>query len=124
MIQDAHRVVTVLSSRSPDIGRMLWAIEDARHRTLSALNDIPPAVIDWVPGPDQNTIGTLLYHVAAIEASWLYEDVLQAGFVAPLDTLLPFDVRDADDRLTRVMGLALEHHLNRLSVVRGLLLET
>ena len=122
MSYGAHRAVTVLNSRSPDIGRMLWAIEDARQRTLSVLDHIPPAVIDWVPGPDQNTIGALLYHVAAIEASWLYEDVLRAGFVAPLDTLLPFDVRDANGKLTRVMGIALDDHLNRLSAVRGLLL--
>jgi len=47
-----------------------------------------------LPGDAPNTIGTLLYHVAAIEADWLFDDVLgaEAGVAWPAE-LFPFDVR-------------------------------
>ena len=54
--------------------------EDGRSRLkerwagLDAANE--QAVLTWSPRPGVNTIATLLYHVAAVEADWLFEQVL------------------------------------------------
>lgn len=70
-----------------------------------------------------NSIGTLLYHLAAIEIDWLYADVLQKPWPPELETLFPFDVRDEQGHLVAVRGLSLEEHLRRLDAVRSILLD-
>jgi uncharacterized damage-inducible protein DinB len=59
----------------PVIGAALWRLEDARARTLRVLSDMPPENIDRDLGG--NSIGTILYHVALIEADWLYAEILE-----------------------------------------------
>jgi uncharacterized damage-inducible protein DinB len=114
-----------LPCRSPEIGRWLWALEDTRHRTLLALEGMvadTANILDWVSPTNGNSIATLLYHLAAIETSWLYEDVLQEGFPSDVAGLLPYDVRDAQDRLISMKGIALQDHLFRLQQIRARLL--
>ncbi len=106
----------------PAVAPWLAALADSRRRTLDALRGLPDGAVDATPSGQQNSIGTLLYHVAAIEADWLFEDILgpEAGIAWPSD-LFPFDVREESGRLTPVVGLALDQHLDRLRTVRGLL---
>src|SRR5207249_12325404 len=71
-----------------------------------------------------NCIGTLLYHVALIEADWLLDDVLE-GPAPPqwLTELLPFSDRDEGGLLTKTAGMTLRQHLDRLAGFRSWLLE-
>jgi uncharacterized damage-inducible protein DinB len=69
-----------------------------------------------------NSIGTLLYHVALIEADWLFEEILGGEGPAWPKDLFPFDVREVDGTLTPVRGLTMDDHLRRLEAVRQLLL--
>ncbi len=57
-------------------------------------------MIDWCATERDNRIGTLLYHIAAIELDWLYVEVLEQEFPADLDALFRYDVRDAQGRLS------------------------
>ena len=104
------------------VGPWLAALADSRRRTLDALRDLPPDAVDALPAFGLNTIGTLLYHVAAIEADWLFEDILgpESGIEWPAE-LFPFDVREEGGRLTPVLGMSLEDHLGRLERARRLL---
>jgi uncharacterized damage-inducible protein DinB len=110
---------------APEIAPWLWALEDARRRTLARLEGITPEVLDWTPPAGQNAIGTLLYHVAAIELDWLFAEVLeQPDFPPDVQELFPLDVRDADGRLTPCLGVSLAEHLARLEQTRARLLAT
>ncbi|MGH2535319.1 MAG: DinB family protein [Thermomicrobiales bacterium] len=112
-------LVDPLPGYEPEIGRALWGLEDSRHRTMKVLNGIDSLAIDWTPGGGENTIGTLLYHIAAIEADWLHAEVLeQETFPPEAVALFPHDVRDDQDRLTVVAGVSLDDHLARLRAVR------
>jgi uncharacterized damage-inducible protein DinB len=112
-------LVDPLPGYQPEIGRALWGLEDGRRRTMNVLNGIAPFVIDWDPGGGENTIGTLLYHIAAIEADWLYAEVLERETFPPeAAARFPHDVRDDQGRLTVVSGVSLEEHLDRLNAVR------
>jgi uncharacterized damage-inducible protein DinB len=104
----------------PAVGPWLAALADSRRRTMDALHELPPASVDAVPGSGRNAIGTLLYHIAAIEADWLFEDILgpESGVEWPAG-LFPVDVRDDAGRLTPVLGVSLEEHLERLRIARG-----
>lgn len=59
----------------PEIGRWLWAMNEVRRRTLRLVDALDQRVLDW-EGPDgrENAIGTLLYHIALVEMSWLFMD--------------------------------------------------
>ncbi len=109
----------------PAIARWLWALDDARQRTLVQLADLPPTYLDWTPPAGENGIGTLLYHIAAIEADWLSAEVREEVPFAPtLVALFPYDVRDATGRLSVVTRLTLAEHLARLATVRAELSRT
>jgi uncharacterized damage-inducible protein DinB len=113
--------VTAEPATDPEIGRGLWRLNAARGRLLETLQGVDAAALDWVPPYRGNSIGTLLYHIAAIEVDWLYCEVVVSDFPPEVVAMLPFDVRDGDGRLTAVPDITLHDHLARLEQTRGLL---
>lgn len=107
----------------PAVGAALWMMEDTRARTLRAIEGISGDLIDQVPVGGDNSIGSLLYHLAAIEADWLYADILQSDYPDWLSEVFPADVRTDDGQLTPVRALTLDEHLDRLALVRTHFLE-
>jgi uncharacterized damage-inducible protein DinB len=108
----------------PEVGRWLAALEDARRDTIQELSSVSPEMVDAHPDPVLNSIGTLLYHIALIETSWLLDDIFE-GEPGPdwLQALLPFSDRDGSGRLIQVDGVPMAAHLQRLDAVRQYLLE-
>jgi uncharacterized damage-inducible protein DinB len=104
------------------VARLVWMVEDTRQRTLETLEEMDPAWIDWTP-PVGESIGTVLYHLAAIEIDWTYEEILVQPFSPAADALLPYPVRDKTGRLWAVTGESAAVHLDRLVQARALLLE-
>jgi hypothetical protein len=107
----------------PEVGRWLSALADSRRDTLAELDGVTPAMVDWYPDLPLNNIGTLLYHVALIEADWVATEVLGLDDPPPaLTELLPWPDRQPADagegRLTPIDGQALTAHVDRLAAVR------
>jgi uncharacterized damage-inducible protein DinB len=115
-------MINPLDAASPDIGRFLWVMEDIRTVTKRVVAGIDPTVLDWAPSPALNSIGTLLAHIAIVEADWLYTEVLEQDFPPEIAALLPPTSRDPDGHLTRVHGRAVAEHLAVLDAVRARLL--
>jgi uncharacterized damage-inducible protein DinB len=65
-----QRVLDPYPCREPEIGRWLAGLQDARQRTLRALEDLSPATLDWPPPDGESSIGTVLYHSGAIARRW------------------------------------------------------
>jgi uncharacterized damage-inducible protein DinB len=122
---EARDILTVqpLTGYPQAIGEALWRIQDERERTLDALKDLPDTAIDWQATGLQNSIGTLLYHIAAIELDWLYTEVLQREWTPELETLFTYPVRDEAGRLYPVQNVSLKQHLARLEKTRQYLLD-
>ena len=110
-------------SEEPEIGRWLWALQDTRRRTMSGLEGLTRAIIDWLPPNNESSIGTVLYHIALIEVDWLYTEVLEQPIPQEILVLFPYDDRDEQGHLTQVRGFSLEQHLGRLESVRRLILD-
>jgi uncharacterized damage-inducible protein DinB len=110
-----------LPGYEPEIGAALWRLEDGRSRTLRQLADMPEELLDRETGG--NTIGTILYHVALIEADWLFSEILEEPLPDELAQLFPADDRDPAGVLTVVSGESLDQHLARLRAVRETVLE-
>ncbi len=114
--------IDALPGYDPEIGRLLWMLEQARQRTRERLENLRDQDLDWSPAPGENSIGTILYHLAAIELDWLYSEVLEEPFPPGTEALFPDDVRDDEGHLTVARGATLQSYLNRLDAVRGQLL--
>lgn len=114
-------VVGVSAGYDPEVGAALWRLEDARDRTLRVLKEVPAEAVDAESGG--NSIGTILYHLALIEADWLFSEILEREIPSELAALLPADDRDHAGILTTVRGQTMEEHLSRLATVRKALLQ-
>jgi uncharacterized damage-inducible protein DinB len=120
-----QRVMQMPTGYDPVIAPWAWMLEDARRRTKQAVAELSDAALDWTPPEaNGNSIGTLLYHIMAIEMSYLYEDMLQVtAFPQELAQLVVYDVRDEHGQLTVVRGEPLGIHLLRFDAARALLLK-
>jgi uncharacterized damage-inducible protein DinB len=100
----------------------LWELEDTRRRTLESLEGLDPGVIDNVPTGFENSIGALLYHIAVIEADWLYADILGIDYPRWVYEAFPEEDRDEAGHLVPARR-TLSEHLATLAHVRRELLE-
>lgn len=117
-------LIAPLAGYEPTIARWLWLLTDIRTRTLDVLAGMDEHILTWRPDEEANTIGTLLYHIVAIELDWLYVEILERPDYGPeVMALLPYDVREPSGRLTPVADETLERHLTRMAAARQLLLD-
>ncbi len=126
MTEDRKTLTLSPIAADPELGRWLAALEDARRETLREVDSVSDAMVDWYPDAPLNSIGTLLYHIALIEAAWVTEEILELDDEpAELAVLLPWSDREDDGgvgnegRLSRVDGQTLGQHLGRLQGVRS-----
>jgi hypothetical protein len=119
---ERERLVLEPIADQAEVGRWLSALEDGRRDTLRELDGVTEAMVDRRVTDELNTIGTLLYHVALIEADWLLDDIFDDRGAWPSD-LLPWGDRDPKGTLTEVRDVPLAGHVERLDAVRALLLE-
>lgn len=106
----------------PEIGAALGMLQDARQLTLTELQGVNKRAVDWIGGLHRHSIGTLLYHIAVIEISWVAGDIAPEGFSSDLWQHYPYQVRSGG-KLTVVSGIRLEEHLKRLAFTREQLLK-
>ena len=59
----------------PGIGRYLAQLTEIRHELLGHVAKLTPAQLSWYPNDETESIGTQLLHVAAIEWSWIFQDI-------------------------------------------------
>lgn len=119
---DARRRLTVevAGAAEPVVARALWRLDDARRRTSGVLGGLTQDALDWVPASAGNSIGTTLYHLAAIESDYLFADILGRGETPPeVMTWFRHDVRDERGLLTAVQGVELAEHRERLDAIRA-----
>jgi hypothetical protein len=113
-----------LPGYEPEIASWLWALEEARRRTLRFADGLDQRTLDW-EGPDgeENSIGSLLYHIGAVEMGWLFFDLLRTELPPAVQADFPLVTVDENGRLTRVPGVPLDQHLGRLARSRAVFLD-
>jgi uncharacterized damage-inducible protein DinB len=60
---------------SPRVGRYVAQLGEIRQDLLRQTANLTPAQLSWYPNDRVESIGTQLLHVAAIEWSWIFEDI-------------------------------------------------
>lgn len=113
------RTVQPHPGAQPEVGRWLWAMEEARRGLVEEVASLDPDALDWRgPSGSDNSIGSLLYHIALIETSWLFDDILMQSYPQDIVDTFPHDHRTPDGNLTHVPGISAREHLERLAFVR------
>src|SRR5687767_12334879 len=46
-------------------------LQERHNDILEALEGLPPAALDWIPGPDMNSISVLVFHLTGAERYWI-----------------------------------------------------
>lgn len=124
MTEPRQRLVLDPVAADREVGRWLAALEDGRRDTLRELERVTDEIVDWYPDAPLNSIGTLLYHIALVEADWVMNEILELEDESPeLAALLPWPDRDRSTegggRLSRIDGHRLTEHVERLAAVRA-----
>lgn len=117
---EKSRTIQELPGYDPVIAPWIWMLQDTRARTKRILEKARHEALHLAPAEGGNSISSLLYHLVAIELSYLYEDILGIRWSDELATLLPYDIRDADGILTVIHDESLEDHVKRLDASRAL----
>ena len=61
---------------TPRVSNYYSMLQEVRERLLSIIDDLDEEMLDFTPDERNfETIGTLLFHIAAIEWSWVFEDI-------------------------------------------------
>jgi len=106
-----------------EIGRWLWALQQVRVHTLSLVKGMDQRTLEWQgPRGDENSIATLLYHIAIVEMDWLYMDIHEGALPERLKGELPFPFI-TNGKLTVVRGVTLEDAIARLNSTRRIFLD-
>lgn len=116
-IAKEHKSMHYLPNLDPVIAAALWQLEDGRNETLKVIQELSASDVDWELAGYSNSIGTLLYHIAVIEADWLYAEVLERSDYGEAQRLFPYPVRSSG-RLTPVRGVTIADHVARLAAIR------
>jgi DinB superfamily len=117
------QVVAALPGYESDIGRWLWAMQETRRRTVGLVEDLDQAVLDWRgSGGTENSIGSLLYHIALIEMDWLFADIMGQDIPPSVLADFPLGYRDPAGRLVHVPAVSARDHIGRLNRTREVFL--
>ncbi|CAM3474216.1 MULTISPECIES: DinB family protein [Saccharibacillus] len=112
--------ISALPGYPEEIGRQLWMMEDVRRELLQKLQGTTQEELDEELEGNPSTVGSLLYHIAEVETSWLHFDLLQQDRLDPeLEVWFPRGARNEFGEIHSPAGESLEHHLNRLAAVRS-----
>lgn len=114
-------LVSSLPEYEEEIGRWLWCLEDVRRTLKTELIGISQSKLD-TKIDERQTIGSLLFHIALVEADWLYVEVLGAEWDPEIRSLFPLESHSEDGSLTHIEGQSLEEHFYRLNKVREVFL--
>lgn len=102
----------------------MWALQNTRKNLLKTLENLTAEALDSQPVHGNNTIGSLLYHIADSEAYWIYASVLRRAMDPEIVALFSHqEPRDEGGTLIRPQGSSLNEHLQRLSTIRERLLK-
>jgi uncharacterized damage-inducible protein DinB len=63
-------LIVALPGFTPEIGRLVSMLNYVRATTLTAISGLGVAELDYLPDSDGNSIGGILYHVAAAELGY------------------------------------------------------
>lgn len=108
-----------ISDFTPQIARLVSMMNYVRYTTLSAVKDLTIRELDYLNNSTDNSIGSLLLHIAAAEvgyqAATFYNRQLNEDEKLEWDTAFALNEKARE----QIKGYALDYYLNKLEQVRA-----
>ncbi len=101
------------SGFTPRLGVFRAQLEDVRRGTLRYVAGLDQSQLVWSPQANIESIGTLLLHIAAVERSWIGEDIARRPMGE--EWAIAFPIRFG---IEQIQGQPLEYFLARLASTR------
>lgn len=121
MTQKTHKIERN-ESFSPNLQFLIAQLDETRNRLLSTLSKIPESIIDKTPNEETiESIATLLDHIAAIEWSWIFEDI-DGKKMDEEEWKYSFATRSWS-KVKQRKGKSLNYYIDRLAKVRSDVIE-
>lgn len=110
---NSNRTILPYAGYPPRIGRYLTQMEDVRRQVKKSIEGLSSEQLSWHPNDKVESIGTILLHIAAVECSWIGEDIMRR----PMDDewKIAFPIRFG---MPQVNGQPLDYYLKTLDAVR------
>ena len=104
---------------TPQIGRLVSMMSYARHTTVSEVDGLGVAQLDYLHDPESNSIGALLFHIAAVEV-WYQAETFFARELDAKEMREWGSALDLGEGARReIKGHDLTFYLSRLEQVRA-----
>ncbi|MCC2499190.1 DinB family protein [Bacillus paranthracis] len=117
-------VIDKIDSLHPEFSKLVSMMNYARYTTMQAVEDLTMEELDYLYNEEANSIGMLLYHMAAVEFYYqihTFED--REPTEAELERWLPGLELEALGR-EEIKGKSIEFYINTLQEVRSKTIET
>lgn len=102
---------------TPNLQFIVAQLIETRNRLLNTISKIPEEIIDKTPNSETiESIATLLDHIAAIEWSWIFEDI-DGETMDEEEWKYAFATRSWSDVKQRT-GKSIKYYIDRLEKVR------
>ena len=102
---------------TPRVSHWYSMLQEVRERLLNIVGDLNEEVLDFTPDERNfETIGTLLLHIAAIEWSWVFEDI--DGLEMDYNKFKHAFALRSDVDIPQIKGKKKQFYLNQLKEVR------
>ena len=89
-------------------------LQECHSEILEVLEGLPPTALDWIPGPDMNSISVLVFHLTGAERYWIGDVAAQDPTERDRDA--EFRVHDVEmDVLRKRLADNLEYARNTLN---------
>jgi uncharacterized damage-inducible protein DinB len=98
---------------APAVGRYVTMLEDVRRRTLKYIEGLSAGQLAWHPNERVESIGTQLLHIAAVETSYMQEDIARRP-MGP-EWKIAFPIRF---EIAQISGQELAYFIDKLETVR------
>ncbi len=116
--------IDLVKCKEPIVARFLTMLADCRTTTMESIKSLRFDLLYWRRNDFDSNISDLLYHIAYVEADWLYRNVLEKKIPQDLTQHLSYRDRDNGGRLVHIGEEELESSLGRLDGVRRSLNDT
>ena len=108
-----------IQCKEPLIASCLAMLEACRRDTKATINGMNEELLHWRLADNDSNIGDLLYHIALVEADWLFTDVLQKPMPKHIANDLSHEDRDNLGRLIHIREETAVALLSLLDAVRS-----
>ena len=112
-------LITDIKGYTPHIGRLVSMMNYVRWTTLDEVEDLNVEHLDYLHDADSNSIGALLMHIAAVEASYQESTLGFDSFKGPHSEELRIALDLGERARRKIKGHGVNHYLRILEAVRS-----